>query len=141
MNTPSIEQFLHLTAPKNPDVSRIPHGVAQILERACGEVYGLLAVAHAEVAAMHQPADARGSLYVWEGHEPLQLEGREDRHGKMHLLDIRCHGASVSEHLADGLWDKAEEYLKERYASGTTPAVAARASAMDRADERAERAA
>ena len=141
MNTISIEKFLHLTAPKNPDVSSIPHGVAQILERACGEVYALLALAHAEVAACHQPADARGGLCLWEGHEPLQLEGREDRHGRMHLLDIRARGVSVSEHLAEGLWEEAEAWLQEHHASGAPPAVVRRAAAMDRADERAERAA
>lgn len=141
MKTPSIDTFLHLTRPQNPAISNIPHGVAQILERACGEVYALLAVAHVEVAACHRPADAQGELYDWHGREPLQLEGSEDSRGKMHLLDIRVRGASVCEHLARGLWEEAEDYLQNHHAREDSPALVRRASALDRGDERCERAA
>ncbi len=141
MPPPTIDTFLRLTRPQNPAISTIPHGVAQILERACGEVYALLALAHAEVAACHQPADAEGALYAWEGREPLQLEGSADSRGKMHLVDIRVRGASVSEHLARGLWAEAEEYLQTRHPRDEPAALSRRAAVMDRADEREARAA
>ncbi len=142
MNTPSIETFLRLTAPKHPEISRIPHGVAQILEKACNEVYALLALAHAEVAASHQPPDVIGTVIPWEGHDNLQLEYKAATPGgRVRLLDIRCRGASVAEHLMTGLWDSAEAWLAENITEQPSESRSRKITAMDRADERAERAA
>lgn len=135
----TVETFLASTAPKG-GVSVIPHHVAQKIELLNSELYDLLSFAHAELAAIHQPADLRGSLTPWEGHEPLSLEWRADPHGKAHLLDIRCRGASVSEYLAPGLWDEAEAWLQANHGS-TPPAIVKRAAAADRLDVRSELAA
>lgn len=47
----------------------------------------------------------------WPFHHPLELD-----HKSTHLVDICVNGESVSWCLADGLWEQAEEYIREHYA-------------------------
>lgn len=79
------------------------------------EMQEIADAAHAEIAAIHQPADlAKGAMLEdWKGHEPLQLEVTENDHGCFRLEDIRARGVSVSEWLQGNLWDEAEAWIRD----------------------------
>lgn len=99
--------------------------------------------AHAEIAAIHQPADlAKGAtLEDWKGHEPLQLEVTENDRGRYRLEDIRVRGVSVSEWLQGNLWEEAEQWIRENLDRETSDSESRVIARMDHCDERDARAA
>lgn len=89
-----------------------------------------------EVTAPEYKGDVVGELIPWPGHFPLELD-----HSSDYLNDICVRGASVSEHLAPELWERAEAYLQEHYGPEEYEVTKKQVQRMDAADLRAERAA
>ncbi len=135
MKTYDIDVLLHVIKPdghgSNPLATEL-HKLACALQEQTDKV-------HAALDAVRNPlfkGDVAGELAPWPGHFPLELD-----HSGDFLNDIFVRGTSVSEHLAAGLWEEAEGYVKERFepelSAGTRRAIAR----MDAADLRSARAA
>lgn len=133
MKTHEIDALLHEIKPDGHKASPLAteaHRLASALQEQTDKM-------HAALDAMRNPkfkGDVIGELHAWPGHFPLELDRSED-----HLNDIMVRGVSVSEHLAAGLWEEAEAYLRERFSPEITDSVRKVVERMDAADLKAER--
>jgi hypothetical protein len=111
--------------------------IADALHRMANEVQLMADASHAAITAVTSPTfkgDVIGELAQWPGHFPLELDHTEDG-----LNDIMVRGVSVSEHLAAGLWDEAESYIKERFGAEMFESTRRVIARMDAADLREAR--
>ena len=136
MKTHDIDTLLHVIKPdghgSNPLATEL-HRLACTLQEQTDKV-------HAALDTVRNPkfkGDVAGELVPWPEHSPLELDHTDGR-----LNDIMVRGASVSDHLAPGLWAQAEAEVMARFCYGEqSESQKAKVARMDAADLRAERAA
>jgi hypothetical protein len=135
MKTYDIDVLLHVIKPdghgSNPLATEL-HKLACALQEQSDKV-------HAALDTVRNPqfkGDVMGELAPWAGHFPLELDHTDD-----YLNDIFVRGHSVSEHLAAGLWEQAEEYVKGRFEPEMPVGTRRMIARMDAADLRSAQAA
>lgn len=135
MKTYDIDVLLHVIKPdghgSNPLATEL-HKLACALQEQTDKV-------HAALDTVRNPqfkGDVLGELMPWPGRFPLELD-----HSGDFLNDIFVRGQSVSEHLASGLWEEAEAYVKERCEPELSAGTRRTIARMDAADLRSARAA
>ncbi len=136
MKTQDIDTLLHAIKPDghgaNPLATEL-HRLACALQEQTDKV-------HAALDAVRNPqfkGDVVGELVSWPGRFPLELD-----HSDGTLHDILVRGASVSDHLASGLWAQAEAEVMAMFCYGEqSESQKAKVARMDAADLRSERAA
>ena len=114
--------------------------LATELHRLACELQGQTDKVHAALDTVRNPkfkGDVVGELRPWTGHFPLELD-----HSDGTLHDILVCGASVSDHLAPGLWAQAEAEVMARFCyCEQSESQKAKVARMDAADMRSAHAA
>ena len=135
MKTSDIDSLLHSLKPDghrdNPLVQQLRE-LANALQEQSDKAHALILRANSPQIR----GEVVGELILWPDHSPLELD-----HSGQFLNDIRVRGVSVSEHLAAGLWEEADAYLRERFSPEITESTRRVIARMDKADLAAERSA
>ena len=135
MKTHDIDQLLHVIKPDghgaNPLATEL-HRLACALQEQTDKV-------HAAITTVTSPkykGEVTGELIPWPDHYPLELDHTDER-----LDDIMVRGASVSGWLDEQWWEKAEEYIHDRFDPEISEATRRKIARMDESELYAERAA
>ena len=113
MTNNDIQKLLHVLKPDN---FRTSDPILELYKLA-NSIQDLFSKAHTAITTVTDPkfkGEVIGTLIPWPGHYPLELD-----HTDNSLNDILVRGTSISEHLAAGLWEEAEAYIKERFSPDT----------------------
>lgn len=135
MKTYDIDKLMHALKPDGHG----HHPLATELHRLACALQEQTDKVHAALETVRNPqfkGDVTGDLAPWPDHFPLELDHTEDS-----LNDIFVRGQSVSEHLAAGLWEEAEAYVRERFGPDMPESRRRVVARMDAADLRTARAA